>query len=84
MDMNSEYGLIVEFGSLYMACAACQNASTQPWSFWQRSCDAVNITQYPGLIPMSTVVPNWTYLNYTVRARYRLSSLKFSMFYFLI
>ena len=62
--------LIVEFFSLYMACTACQNVSTQPWSFWVQNCDQICVNEYPGNIPPSTAVPNWAYVNVTVRAQY--------------
>lgn len=52
--------------SLYMACTACQNVTTQTWSFWSQFCDQVYVTQYPETIPSSTAVPHWAYLNYTV------------------
>ncbi|KAF9791940.1 hypothetical protein BJ322DRAFT_1026298 [Thelephora terrestris] len=49
-----------------MACTGCQNASIQTWQFWRFYCDAVYITQYPNIIPYTTAVPHWAYLNYTV------------------
>ena len=61
--------LIIALCSLYMACTACQNVSTEPWSYWSQYCDTVYIAQYPGDIPPNTAVPNWAYLDYTVSAR---------------
>jgi len=31
--------------SLYSACTACQNISTQTWTKWNQNCDAVYVTQ---------------------------------------
>jgi hypothetical protein len=56
---------------LYMACTGCQNASIQTWQFWRFYCEAVYITQYPNIIPYTTAVPHWAYLNYTVRTSIR-------------
>lgn len=64
--------------SLYMACTACQNVSTQPWSFWVQNCDSVYVSEYPGNIPLHTAVPNWAYVNVTVRARCQLFCVEFS------
>ena len=66
-----DYPLIAGLCSLYMACTACQGVSLETWSFWGQYCDGVYITQYPESIPLNTAVPNWAYLNYTVRAQYR-------------
>ena len=61
--------LIIQWGSLYMACTGCQNVTTQSWLFWSQFCDQVYVTQYPQVIPLGTAVPHWAYLNYTVRAQ---------------
>ena len=52
-----------------MACTGCQNATIQTWSFWRFFCDKQYITQYPDIIPPTTAVPHWAYLNYTVRTQ---------------
>jgi len=52
--------------SLYMACTACQNVTTQTWTFWSQFCDQVYVTQYPESIPVNTSVPHWAFLDYTV------------------
>jgi len=52
--------------SLFMACTACQNVSSvQDWSYWDANCEAIYVTQYPGIIPDGTAVPAWAYLNVT-------------------
>lgn len=71
----------VEWHSLYMACTACQNVTTQTWSYWQQYCSAVYIG-YPQTIPTNTAVPNWAYLDYTVRAPYRWLDMKFLVSHF--
>ncbi|KAF9647246.1 hypothetical protein BDM02DRAFT_3261818 [Thelephora ganbajun] len=53
--------------SLYMACTACQNVTTQPWTFWSQFCTDVYVTQYPQSIPVDTAIPHWAFLNYTVQ-----------------
>ena len=78
LHLHPDQSLIVQLCSLYMACTACQNLTTEAWSFWRKYCDAVYVTQYPGDIPLNTAVPNWAYFNYTVRARYRWLDLKAS------
>lgn len=72
----AEQALIAESCSLYMACTACQNVSTQPWTFWSQYCSAVYVTQYPQPIPLNTSVPHWAYLDYTVRGRCRWRGVK--------
>ena len=67
-----------------MACTACQNVSLETWSFWEQYCDEVYVTQYPESIPLDTAVPNWAYLNYTVRARYRWFGVKPLVSYFAV
>jgi len=52
---------------LYMACTACQNVTTQSWTFWAQFCNQVYVTQYPGNIPFNTAVPHWAYLDFTVQ-----------------
>jgi hypothetical protein len=71
MHVNPEQALTVELYSLYMACTVCQNVTTQSWTFWSRFCTEVYVANYPGSIPLNTAVPNWAFLNYTVRARHR-------------
>jgi len=70
LHTHPEQVLIVRLHSLYMACTACQNVTTQSWTYWSQSCDEVHITQYPWSIPPGTAVPNWAFLDYTVRTRY--------------
>lgn len=81
--VHSARGLIVVLCSLYMACTACQNVTTQSWRYWSQFCDVVYVTQFPGTIPLGTAVPRWAFLNYTVRARYRKSGAKSSVSYYL-
>jgi hypothetical protein len=72
LHAHPDQPLIVELCSLYMACTVCQNVSLGlTWALWMQDCDEVYVTQYPVAIPRNTAVPNWAYLNYTVRARYR-------------
>ena len=61
--------LIAESCSLYMACTACQNVTTQPWGFWSQFCPEVYVAQYPEPIPANTAVPHWAFLNVTVCVR---------------
>ena len=49
-----------------MACTACQNVTTQQWQFWQKFCDQVYEAQYPETIPLTTAIPHWAFLTYTV------------------
>ncbi|KAF9647740.1 hypothetical protein BDM02DRAFT_2524210 [Thelephora ganbajun] len=56
--------------SLYMGCTACQNVSTQPWSYWQKYCPHVYVSEYPQSIPPSTAIPNWAYVNYMLGDRF--------------
>jgi len=72
--------LIVESSSLYMACTACQNVTTQPWTFWSQFCTEVYVTQYPEVIPMNTAVPHWAFLDDTVRVQF--GGVKFLISYF--
>jgi hypothetical protein len=62
----AERSVVDKSRSLYMACTACQNITTQAWSFWSQFCPEVYIIQYPQVIPIGTAVPHWAYLNYTV------------------
>jgi hypothetical protein len=59
--------LIIELCSLYMACTACQNLPTHSWSFWVQNCDKIYVCEYPGKIPPNTAVPDWAYVDVTVR-----------------
>ncbi|KAF9647744.1 hypothetical protein BDM02DRAFT_3169605 [Thelephora ganbajun] len=52
--------------SLIMGCYACQNRSTQSWSYWKQYCKQVYISDYPQKIPPSTAIPNWAYVNYAL------------------
>ena len=76
--------LIVEFCSLYMACTACQNVSTQPWSFWTQNCDQIYVDEYPGKIPWKTAVPNWAYADVIVRVKYQRLSMMSPVSYFAV
>ena len=71
LHTHSEQALIVELCSLYMACTACQNATTQSWTSWSQFCTEVHAAQYPESIPLNTAVQNWAFLDYTVRARHQ-------------
>ena len=66
-----------------MACTGCQNSTIQTWSFWRFFCDKQYITQYPDVIPPTTAVPHWAYLNYTVRTHCRRGGMKAHALYFL-
>ena len=76
--------LIVELYSLYMACTACQNVTTQSWSFWAQNCDQIYVYEYPGNIPPNIPVPNWAYVDVTVRVQCQRLGVKSLMSYFAI
>lgn len=71
LHARPEHTLIIGFCSLFMACTDCQNVTIQAWSIWSAACDALYVGQYPGNIPLGTAVPNWAYVNHTVRGRCR-------------
>jgi len=78
---HCERALTCGSSSLYMACTACQNVTTQTWEFWQKFCDEVYNAQYPESIPLKTAVPHWAFLSYNVCARCQWRGTKSSISY---
>lgn len=71
LRFHPEQALIVEVYSLFMMCTLCQNVTAMSWKTWSNSCLSVEITQFVNDINPDYPVPNWAFLDYSVRTRHR-------------